>query len=68
MSRQANRTVKLARNYSCPKGRGAEDDTYFRISRSDDAHAWTVSALTSIIAELSRSTLNNDSLLRRLDE
>ncbi|RAL31767.1 hypothetical protein [Rhodococcus sp. AQ5-07] len=50
--------------------RSAEYDTYFRISRSDDAHAWSVSALTvvtAIPADLPQSTLNNDSRLRRLD-
>ncbi|WP_128645452.1 hypothetical protein [Rhodococcus sp. BS-15] len=62
--------VVLPTDSTIPVARSAEYDTYFRISRSDDAHAWAVSALavvTAITTDLPQSTLDNDSRLRLLD-
>ncbi|ORI19398.1 hypothetical protein BJD99_04185 [Rhodococcus sp. 1163] len=62
--------VVLPTDSTIPITRSAEYETYFRISRSDDAHAWAVSALavvTAITTDLPQSTLDNDSRLRLLD-
>ncbi|WP_032387930.1 hypothetical protein [Rhodococcoides fascians] len=62
--------VVLPTDSTIPIARSAEYDTYFRISRSNDPHAWAVSALTVVTAittDLPQSTLDNDSRLRLLD-
>ncbi|AMY56309.1 hypothetical protein CH294_26030 [Rhodococcus sp. 14-2483-1-1] len=62
--------VVLPTDSTIPVARSAEYDTYFRISRSNDPHAWAVSALTVVTAittDLPQSTLDNDSRLRLLD-